>query len=136
MEEWNNVAKKAVRFALSLSGEVHVLHVDSGDQGDALQKNWDEWVVQATQSAGLRPPKLVVVHSPYRLVVGPIVKYVLDLERANNDRQIAVVISELIERRWYHYLLHNQRGEVLTGLLTLRGDRRIAVVNVPWYLEA
>ena len=60
----------------------------------------------------------------------------LDLERANRDRQIAVVISEQIERRWYHYVLHNQRGEVLTGLLTLRGDRRIAVVNVPWYLEA
>ena len=58
------------------------------------------------------------------------------MERANKDRQIAVVISELIERRWYHYMLHNQRGEVLTGLLTLRGDRRIAVVNVPWYLEA
>ena len=55
VEEWNNVAKKAVRFALSLSGEVHVLHVDSGDQGDALQKNWDEWVVQATQSAGAPP---------------------------------------------------------------------------------
>jgi amino acid transporter len=137
IEEWNNVAKKALRFAFSLSEDIHVLHVDSGEEGEsyALQRHWDEWVLIPSREAGRRAPKLVIVKSPYRLVVAPIVKYVFDLERKHRDRQVAVVISELVERRWYHYLLHNQRGEMLTALLTLEGDRRIAVVNVPWYLK-
>jgi hypothetical protein len=136
VEDWNNVAKKAIRFAISMADEVHVLHIDSGEDKDMLQKDWDDYVVEPARLAGLPPPKLVVVRSPYRLVVAPIVNYVLHVERENKDRQIAVVISEVVERRWFHYLLHNQRGEVLTGLLTLKGDRRIAVVNVPWYLNA
>jgi len=62
--------------------------------------------------------------------------YVLDLERKNPDREIAVLIPELVERRWYHYFLHNQRGEWLKALLLLKGDQRIIVINVPWYLSS
>jgi hypothetical protein len=56
------------------------------------------------------------------------------LERRNPDRQIAVVVPNLVERRWYQRFLHNQRGELLTALLLLNGNRRIVIVNVPWYL--
>jgi hypothetical protein len=41
----------------------------------------------------------------------------------------------LVEPRWDHYFLHNQRTELLSGLLLLKGDRRIVIVNVPWYLR-
>jgi hypothetical protein len=41
-----------------------------------------------------------------------------------------------VEQRWYHYLLHNQRAEVLKTLLLLHGDQRIVLINVPWYLRA
>jgi hypothetical protein len=136
IEGWNNVAKKALRFAMTLSDEVHALHVDSGDETDLLEKQWEEFVAAPAREAGRRPPELIVVKSPYRFVVGPIVRYIADLEREFTDRQIAVIISELVERRWFHYLLHNQRAHVLTALLTLAGQRRTAVVNVPWHLEA
>lgn len=46
-----------------------------------------------------------------------------------------MIVSELVERRWYQYLLHNQRAQVLTALLMMNGDKRICVVNVPWYLK-
>jgi hypothetical protein len=46
------------------------------------------------------------------------------------------VVSELAERRWYHYLLHNQRAKVLTALLMFSGQRRTAVINLPWHLRA
>jgi hypothetical protein len=49
---------------------------------------------------------------------------------------VAVVIPELIERRWYNYLLHNQRAAVLKAMLYFLGNKNIVVVNVPWYLEA
>ena len=55
--------------------------------------------------------------SPYRFVVQPIVDYVLALEREYEDRTIAVVIPQLMERRWYYYFLHNQRLQLLAAQL-------------------
>jgi hypothetical protein len=51
------------------------------------------------------------------------------------DRQIAVIIPDLVERHWYHYLLHNQEGEMLKALLQLRGHERVVIIGVPWYLH-
>jgi len=61
---------------------------------------------------------------------------VLKVEKENPGRTIAVVIASMVERHWYHYFLHNQRGQMLTALLLLGGDERINIVNVPWYLKA
>lgn len=46
-----------------------------------------------------------------------------------------VVVPELVEARWHHSLLHNQRAAALKARLYFGGDRRIVVVNVPWYLR-
>ena len=89
---------------------------------------------QPSRQAGLAGPGLVVLQSPYRFVIRPILQYVLDLEKAHPGRQIAVLIPELVERRWYLNLLHNHRSEVLKALLLFRGERRITVINIPWYL--
>jgi len=136
LDEWNKVTQKALRFAMTLSRDVQAVHVDAGEKSDHLKEQWDEWVAEPAHQKRKTAPELVIIKSPYRYVVTPILNYVLDLERRYADRQIAVIVSELVERRWYHYLLHNQRAEVLTALLMLGGDRRIAVVNVPWYLGA
>jgi hypothetical protein len=82
----------------------------------------------------LAVPRLVVLKSPYRFVIRPILDYVLDLEKRNPDRQIAVLTPELVERRWYFKLLHNHRAAALKTLLLFQGDRRITVINIPWYL--
>ncbi len=81
-------------------------------------------------------PELIVLPSPYRLILSPIVDYVLNVERTCPDQQIAVLVPELVEKHWYHYLLHNKRGSILKALLLLRGNRRIVLINVPWYLES
>jgi hypothetical protein len=41
----------------------------------------------------------------------------------------------LVVRRWWEYLLHNQRVQLLKLMLLLRGKQRIVVVNIPWYLS-
>jgi hypothetical protein len=56
--------------------------------------------------------------------------------KKNPDRPIAVVIPELVEKRWYNYFLHNQRAAVLKAMLYFLGSKNIVVVNVPWYVEA
>lgn len=136
IEDWSKVAEKALRFALTLSPEVLVLQIKTEDQPADLREKWPTFVEEPLRRVGLPIPKLIVLNSPYRYVVGPIVDYVLDLERNLPNREIAVVVPELLEKHWYEYLLHKQHGELLTALLLLKGNQRINIVNVPWHLHA
>jgi amino acid transporter len=136
MQEWNKVSEKALRFALSLSKEIWAVHVQFEDDTNDLRNDWHKFVELPLKKAGLPAPKLVVLPSPYRLVLTPIVDYVLEIEREHPDRQVAVVVSELVEHHWYHHLLHNKRAELLKALLLLKGNQRVVVVNVPWYLSS
>jgi amino acid transporter len=136
IDRWSLLAKRAMTFALTLSPDVVAVHIDSGERTGYLRKQWCEYVENPVLELGMCPPKLVVIDSPYRFVINPIVDYVLVLERKNVDRQIAVIIPELVERRWYYYFLHNQRAAALKALLYTKGTQRIIVVNVPWYLHS
>jgi amino acid transporter len=134
IERWSAVAKKAIGFALSISPDVIGLHVNC-EWTDQLKKEWQDFVEKPVQEMGLAAPRLVILDNPYRYVSSPIVDYVLDLQKKDPDRQMAVLIPELVERHWYYYFLHNQRAAVLKTLLYVRGSQKIAVVNVPWYIE-
>ncbi|MGA2986116.1 MAG: APC family permease [Terriglobia bacterium] len=130
---WNKIAQNGLRFALNLSSEVHALHIDCQKDAGKFSQTWDRNVEEPAKRAGRAAPRLVVLPSPYRFVLSPILDYILELERTNPDRQIAVLIPELVERHWYHYFLHNQRAEWLRALLLGKGSQRIILVNVPWY---
>jgi hypothetical protein len=78
---------------------------------------------------------LVVLKSPYRFVVTPIVKYVLNLAKTNPKRRVVTIIPELMEKRWYYYFLHTQRATLLKTRLLMEGSDRISVLNIPWYLK-
>jgi len=131
VDSWNAATLKAVCFALTLSPDVQAVHVTCDSDEDKPVWQWEEKAPE-----GARVPKMVTLPSPYRLVIHPLVDYVLKVEKENANRTIAVVIASMVERHWYHYFLHNQRGQVLTALLLLGGDKRINIVNVPWYLKA
>lgn len=134
MDDWNKVTHKALRFAMSLSNDVIVLHVEHSEEDAGFRKKWDEYV-RPSIDGGERRPKLAVVQSPYRFVITPILEYIFELELRHPDRQIAVVVPNLVEKRWYQRFLHNQRGELLSALLLLNGNHRTVIVNVPWYLR-
>jgi amino acid transporter len=131
VDQWNAATEKALQFAMTLSPDVEALHVMCDADEDRPAWKWAE-----DPPTGTPVPKLVTLPSPFRLVVHPIVDYVLKVEKENADRTVAVVIATMVERHWYHYFLHNQRGQMLTALLLLGGDERINIVNVPWYLKA
>ncbi len=131
VDRWNAATEKALQFAMRLSPDVEALHVMCDADEDRPTWKWAE-----DPPAGTPGPKLVTLPSPFRLVVHPIVDYVLKVEKENADRTVAVVIATMVERHWYHYFLHNQRGQMLTALLLLGGDERINIINVPWYLTA
>jgi len=134
---WNKVTQGALRFAYTLSNEVRAIHISAGDETeDLFCQSWTELAVSPARAAGLPPPKLVVIDSPYRLLLTPILHYVLQVEEENPGRQIAVLLPEMVERHWYHYFLHNQRAEILKAWLLIKGNQQIILVNVPWYLRA
>ena len=72
--------------------------------------------------------------SPYRRLFAPIVTYV-DKLRQEHRGMIAVILPDLVEGRWWEYLLHTHRADVLRSLLLLRGNQQVVVISVPWYLE-
>jgi amino acid transporter len=135
LKSWDSIGRKALRFAMKLSPEVHAVHVRAAEHAPNLESRWDEFVVRPARDAHRPAPKLVELPSPYRSLFGPLLGYISGLEERFPDRQIAVIVPELVERRAFHYLLHNQRATLLKAVLLFRNDRRIVVVNVPWYLD-
>ena len=141
LERWSKVAEKALRFAYTLSREVRILHVvpeaePGPEDKDELAEVWADYIEKPAVQAGFVPPQLVVLRSPFRLVMTPIVEYILEVERKHPDALISVLVPELVERKWYYYLLHNQRSTALKIFLYVKGTGRIIVINVPWYLKA
>jgi hypothetical protein len=63
-------------------------------------------------------PQLVILESPYRKVISPILDHIWTLERENPEDAIAVLIPQLIETHWYYSFLHNQRATILASDLT------------------
>jgi hypothetical protein len=134
---WDKIAQRALRFAYTMSREVRVVHVSCIDEAnDMFCRDWDRLADAPAREAGLPPPELVVIDSPYRFVLTPILNYVLQVEKENPGRQIAVLLPEMVERHWYHYALHNQRAEILKTWLLVKANERIVLVNMPWYLKA
>jgi amino acid transporter len=133
MARWDKITEKAMRFGMTMSDEVKVIHVDPED-ADALGCVWETFVLKPIRQYGMIEPELVTVKSNYRTIISPLMDYVLKLEDDNPGRKVAVLLPELVVRHWWENLLHNQRVQLLKLLLLLKGNQRIVVVNIPWYL--
>jgi amino acid transporter len=134
MARWDRITEKAMRFGLLLSKEIKVVHVHSDDEGGSLDEVWEEHVMTPIKREGLQEPELVTIPSNYRFVINPLMDYILDLEQKNPGRKVAVLLPELVVRHWWENALHNQRVQLLKLLLLVKGNQRIVVVNIPWYL--
>ncbi len=133
MAGWDKITEKAMRFGMVMSNEVKVVHVDSDDT-DALGKVWEQMVLVPVREHNATIPELVTVRSTYRTILSPLMDYILELEEKNPGRKIAVLVPELVVKHWWENLLHGQRVQLLKLLLLLKGNQRIVVVNIPWYL--
>ena len=135
VEHWSQISKQALEFASRITPEIFAVHVEPGDHSEFLHMDWERYVEQPFRAAGVEPPKLILLPSPYRFIIVPIVRYVLELADKHPDRKIVVVIPELVEDHWYEYFLHNQRARLLEWTLLVRGNRRIFTVSSPYYLS-
>jgi amino acid transporter len=142
--DWNLMSERALRFSIRLSPDVFAIHInssaDDNDDGqqtksEFLKQIWDKEVSERIRQTGVATPHFLILESPYRQIFEPLKDYILQIKSQYPDRLIAVIIPELVETRWYEWVLHNHEGTALKANLLLLGDSRIVVINVPWYFR-
>jgi hypothetical protein len=77
---------------------------------------------------------LVVLNSPYRSLVGPLMDYIEQLQRQGGDDQVVtIVLPEFLPARWWQQILHNQTALLIKGQMLFR--KNVVVTDVPYHLR-
>jgi amino acid transporter len=139
-ETWNEVADKALTFALSLSPQVvgvHLVQLAGPDEGRErnLRDRWERNVAAPARAAGFPPPELMIVPASYREIHEPVLRVAREAELRYPQRGVAVIVPELVKQHWYQSLLHTHRARRLRNKLLRHGGSRLTVMDMPWYLE-
>ena len=115
----------ALRYAESISTDVRAVFVnDNSEQIASLKKEWDTWGGSV---------RLVVLESPFRSLMEPLMEYIEEIERERTNAYITVVLPEFVPSKWWHHLLHNQRALLIKGALLFRPN--VVVTSVPFHLR-
>ena len=115
---------EALRYAETLSDDVRGVYVDVDPAAtDQVQREWATWGGRA---------KLVVLPSPYRSVMEPLLEYIEQVESERPEDYVTVILPEFVPARWWQHLLHNQRALLIKGALLFRPNT--VVTSVPFHL--
>jgi hypothetical protein len=134
----DRVGEKALRFALTVSPEVYVTQVQSEElDTEDLQSQWRKRVEDPVrrQLPDATPPRLVLIRSPYRQFIPQFLCWLCELTTSKPNRQVIVVIPELVHRRWFQFIA-SRRARRLKAALLLSGGPNISVMSTPWYPDA
>jgi hypothetical protein len=116
----------ALQYAHSIAPDnVTAVYVNlDSEQTAKLQERWCDW--------GCDVP-LVVLESPYRSLLTPLLRYIDEVDTRYNDDVLTVVLPEFVPAHWWEHILHNQTGLLIkTALMFQRGK---VVTSVPYRLE-
>jgi amino acid transporter len=116
---------KALNYARTISDNIIVFHVSVDDEAtERLLKKWNEYDVDIP---------MIVKKSPYRSIVGPLVKFIESEEYAAGPQDtITVVLPQFVVTKWWGNILHNQTSLFIRTMLLKR--RNIAIVTVPYII--
>ena len=121
----------AVAYAQSISEDVTAVYIElEPGAGEAIREKWQRWW------PGI---PLVVLSSPYRSTIGPLLDFLDETDQQHDDGQLAtVVLPEFVPARWWHGLLHNQMAWLIKAALLYRRRRlgfQRAIIDVPYHLR-
>ncbi|MBM4457167.1 MAG: APC family permease [Chloroflexi bacterium] len=116
----------ALRYAQALSNDVTAVHVGTDPvEVEKIQQKWDMW------GQGVR---LVILDSPYRLMIEPLLKYIEQIVAQRQPNEvITIVVPQFVPKRGWHNLLHMQTAWFLRMMLLFREG--IVVTDVPYQVE-
>jgi amino acid transporter len=140
----NQPALQSLAYARSITSDVVAVHVATeAEEAALLQKKWEMWAKQLEPSLAPKPdagatdqaahPHLILIESPYRSLVAPLLAYIDLVRRQHPHHIITVVLPEFIAAHWWEAFLHNQTALRLKTALLFRPG--IVVTNVPYHLK-
>ncbi len=120
----NRGTLEALDYARSIADEIVAISVDIGTTDrEKLQKRWQQLEADIP---------LVILDSPYRSVITPIVDFVSEFEERHPGILSTVIIPAFVTRNWWEGILHNQTAVFLKAKLRARKSR--VVTTVRYYL--
>ncbi len=133
---WNKMTQQGLKFALRLSDDIYVVQIKTETSTtEDLSDNWELLIANPARRARIAQPKLVILTSQFREFFSPIVGFIRKLSVEHPDRDIAVVVPDLIVRHWYEGILHNNRGTFLRMLLRAQCSDRVVLISTPFHLH-
>jgi len=114
----------ALVYATAISDDVRAVYIEVDPLMTArMQSQWDAWDIGVD---------LVVLPSPFRSVLRPLVDYVNRIQRDGTTDLITVVVPEIVPHRWWEHLLHNKTALFIRTAFVFRAN--VIVTNVPFLL--
>ncbi len=114
-----------LEYALSTSNDVRPVYVETDPEATKR--------MQASWTAHVNGIELIILHSPYRSVITPILEYIEKIQQQTKDEMLTVLIPEFVTAKWYHQFLHNQTAFLLRTAIRLKRGRVVA--SVRYYLK-
>jgi amino acid transporter len=115
---------KALQYARTLSSDVRAVYVELDPASTrALRDEWSRW------GQGV---ELIVLQSPYRSLLEPLLKYIDVIQYADPRAYVTVILPEFLPRRLWQHLLHNQHALLIKGALLFKPN--VIVTSVPFHL--
>ncbi len=116
----------ALKYAISISDDVRACYVEIDPATTVrVQEEWNKWAHEVP---------FVVLKSPYRSVIRPLLEYIDDVAQVTHDDMVTVIIPEFVTSKWRYNLLHNQTALLIrTALLFKRGK---VVTSVRYHLQS
>lgn len=117
---------RQIVHAKGISDDIVAVTVDFDDEhAGQMREKWEKWNPNVP---------LIILRSPYRTVIAPLLKYIDTLEKEKEgDAFITVLVPQFIVRKWWHALLHNQTAFLLKAALIYRKD--VVVSTIPFHLH-
>ena len=116
----------ALRYATSLSDDVTAVHISTDpDDAEKVKAKWDDW------GEGIR---LVILDSPYRTLLEPLLEYIEEIARQRQPNEIiTIIVPQFVPKRTIHNLLHTNTAFWLRMALLFKPG--IVITDVPYQVE-
>lgn len=116
---------QALEYARTISQDCRALYIETDPAETPLVRDrWEQYKIDVP---------LVILESPYRSVIGPVLNYLEEAKKERPDYMVTVVLPEFVPKKWWQQALHNQTGFFLKVALLFRKD--LVVTNVRYYLK-
>lgn len=130
IERLDRAAMQSLAYARSISPRVTAVHIAIDEQQTyTMRVAWDAWQQQIREE---EETHLLVIESPYRSLLSPLLTYIDTVHERHPEETLTVILPEFVVAHWWEYFLHNSTALRLKALLLFRPG--IVVINVPLHL--